>query len=174
MENDQGIPGNRYFEYPKVIDIAIVRNGNNVSTLDPSSCESPVRLASSVGMRDFNRKEPVTYGLSLRPTSAQKIGDYLKQKEIEGFGLGAVVARRWCADWRYQTCFEWGAIMGVKTYCLGSHEPGFYAPFIVRWFNRNMNEEGAWPEDLYLIHQALSKNLLESIIEDQQPEVIVT
>ena len=171
MVDDKGIPGKLYFEEPQVVNITVVRSGTNVSTIDLSATAGPCRLASTVQMRDFNRNSDIQYRCGLKPT-LKEIQEYIKWAEIQGFGLGAIVARRWCADWRYETPFEWGAIMGCKTYMVSALESGTWSPFTVRWFNRNMNEEGAWCEDLYVIHQTLSKDLLASIIEDQQPEVI--
>lgn len=169
MEDDKGLPGKLYFEEPMVVDIAVVRNGNNVSTVDLSATTGPVRLASSVLLRDFHRNKPVMYQMGLRPQLSE-IQEYIKAAEIMGYGLGSIVARRFCADWRYETPFEWGAIMGVRAY-MANVDDQHYAPFTVRWFNRNNPEEGAWAEDLYVIHQCLSRQLLNSIIEDQQEGV---
>lgn len=170
IEEDKGLPGKLYFEEPVVMDITVVRNGTNVSTIDLSATEGPCRLASSVLLRDYHRKAPVRYRCGLRP-QLPEITAYIKWAEIQGFGLGAIVARRHCADWRYETPFEWGAIMGCRSYQVSNMTDEHWAPFTVRWFNRNQPEEGAWVEDLYLINQSLSRDLLASIIADQQEEV---
>lgn len=170
MEDDKGIPGKLYFDKPQVFDISVIRDtvGNKVSTVETGALDGPVRLESTRQLRDFSKRELVHYRMGLRP-NLEQINEYIKWAEVQGFAQGAVVARRWCADWRTETVHEWGVIIGCRAYTHGSHEPGFYSPFTVRWFQTRLGEEGVWAEDLYLIHQALSKDLLRSILEEQEP-----
>src|ERR1700744_4054343 len=112
MIEDPGLPGKLYFEMPQMRDLIIrrVEGSNKVSIIDAEIRYGPCRLASTVAMRDFNRKEPIEYELGIRPT-LEDIKRYLRAAEIAGYGLGTIVARRWCADWRWETCQQWGVIV---------------------------------------------------------------
>lgn len=105
----------------------------------------------------------VKYEISEQPTIAQ-INDYCDQAEVEGFGTGAVVARRW-SGWNSKIATPcWGVIMLTRRYKDGTDTP--YSPFIVKWLNTNV-AEGAWKEDLLVIHQCLSGDLLCDLLEAQ-------
>jgi hypothetical protein len=170
MLEDQGLPGKLYFEEPAVINIAVVRNGNNVSTVNASDTEGPIRTLSIRGMRDFTKKEHNSYRVGQRP-NLDEITDYLKWANIQGFGNGAVVARRFCAPWRAESHYQWGVILGEHNYEIPPHSHDMWYPYRVQWFDRGVNAEGAWAEDLFVIHQSLSRNLLDSILEEQQEGV---
>jgi hypothetical protein len=166
MVEDMGLPGKLYFDRPQVIDITTSRDGGStkVITQDVRALSGPVRLASTRGLHDFKKIEVVEYHAPLRP-SIEEISSYMKWAEISGFGNGAVVARRWCADWRWESPFQWGVILGNRLYPPAMEDS--YAPFSVQWFDKNQGTETAWAEDLLLIHQCLSKQLLESLVEEQ-------
>ena len=170
MLEDQGLPGKLYFEEPVVINIAVVRNGTNVSTVNASDTEGPIRTLSIRGMRDFTKKEHNSYRVGQRP-NREEITDYLKWANIQGFGNGAVVARRFCAPWRAESHYQWGVILGEHNYEIPPHSHDMWYPYRVQWFDKGVNAEGAWAEDLFVIHQSLSRNLLDSILEEQQEGV---
>lgn len=171
MLEDPGLPGKLYFEQPSVVDIMVRRSpdGTKVMTMDASSRVSSVRLASTVVIRDFNQKEPVEYFMSIRPDLGE-IKEYLKKAEVGGFGLGSIVARRWCADWRWETCQQWGLIVGVRNYTANTFADELYSPFTVRWLDKTTPEEGCWAEDLYVIHTCMGKGMLTEIVEAQQED----
>lgn len=169
MLEDLGIPGKLYFEKPQVIELAVKRDerSNQVITTDLHSTEGPCRLKSTLSLHDFKKKgENIEYQCSLRPT-LEEIHEYLRLAEIQGFGMGAVVARRHCADWRWETPYAWGVILGQMAYVPSQSSDVVWAPFTIRWFDKQMGEEPAWAEDLYVIHQCLSKDLVASIVEEQ-------
>lgn len=165
MLEDQGIPGKLYFAKPMVIEIPSKHS-------DTSTMVSTVRTLSTQRLRDFNHNcNATSYRCSQRPTAAE-LKDYLHWAEIQGFGLGAVVARRFCAHWRAEAHHQWGVIIG----CIGFSHPTSpnqpWAPFVVQWFSKEFGQaEPTWAEDLYVIHQSLSKNLLNSILEEQEGEI---
>lgn len=171
MIEDPGVPGKLYFEQPRVVDIVVRRGpaGTKVITMDASSRVSPVRLASTTEMRDFNRKDPVEYKMGIRP-DMDEIKGYLRSAEIAGFGLGSIVARRWCADWRWETCQQWGLVVGVRSYTANTFNDEVYSPFTVRWFDKITPEEGCWAEDLYVVHTCMTKGMLTEIVEAQQED----
>jgi len=173
MEEDKGIPGKLYFEKPQVFDIVRVVDpvSNNVSTIDPSATTGPVRLSSTRALRDFTKNSEVSYRIGQRP-NLPEIQDYIRWAEIQGFGMGAVVARRWCAYWRAEATSQWGVITGCQVYTVASSSSELYTPFQVQWFDKGLPTEGVWAEDLYIVHQHLSKSLLTSILEEQAEGVV--
>lgn len=169
MIEDKGLPGKLYFPEPKVVNIIVKRSAGSpkVSILDANSKWSEVRLESTRALRDFNKSgELVEYQMGILPQMTE-IREYVKACEIGGFGTGAVVARRWCADWRWETPQQWGVIVGVKVYTANTYNNETYSPFTVRWFDKSGTEDQCWAEDLYVIHSCLSKSLLGELIEAQ-------
>jgi hypothetical protein len=166
MEDDLGIPGKLYFDKPQVMEISVKRENNKVITQDLMAVEGSCRLKSTRELRDFVHRDVITYRVSQRPT-VEEIHDYMKWAGIQGFGNGAVVARRWSAPWRWETPYQWGVILGCKLYPQGPNDADPWAPFVIRWFDITGVQEPAWAEDLFLIHQQLSKDLLISIVEEQ-------
>lgn len=171
MLEDQGVPGKLYFEMPQVRDLVIRRHegSTKVSIIDADSRLSACRLASTVALRDFSQKDLIDYELGVRPT-LEEIKFYIRAAEIAGFGMGSIVARRWCADWRWETCQQWGMITQVHAYTANEYNGETYAPFTVRWLDRTTPEDKAWAEDLFVIHACMSKNLLASIVEEQEED----
>lgn len=181
---DLGIPGKLYFEKPKVISVEAYHvsevpefdtggSGNNTQPPGPADfykTEGPVRLISSHRIMRYNPPERVHYLLTQRPSQSDA-EEYLRMMKVEGFGDGAIVARRHAEPWRVRWHTNWGIITRVVGHVPWSSKDA-WAPFIVKWLDvsplQNVSEtEPAWAEDLYVIHAALDKDLLESIIEHQ-------
>ena len=183
IEEDMGIPGKIYFEKPQLSLVKAFHKsdlpeydtgGYGMSRQAPGPVdlytrEGPVRLPSSKHMDNHTYKVPekVHYLLTQRPSNTD-IVEYISIQKADGFAEGAVVSRRHQAEWRFKWYTYWGIITRVHGNCpLPSKEA--YAPFRVKWFNpeHNVTDEDAWAEDLVVIHAALDKETLASILEEQ-------
>lgn len=183
-EEDLGIPGKLYFDKPKVISVEAFHTsqvpeydtgGFGYTKQPPGPAdyytrEGPVRLKSSHKMARYTPPERVHYLLTQRPPK-NDVDEYIRMMKVDGFGEGAIVARRYADDWRARWHTNWGIITSI--YGTVPFDPkDAYAPYKVRWFDTSSipgapDIEGAWAEDLIVIHAALDKDLLASIIEHQ-------
>lgn len=169
--------GKVYFEIPEVI---VVEHPSTVGAAkvvqlmrDPDpvldiagALEGPVRTAScnfdSANSRPDGCPQTVRYACSQKPKISD-INEYLTRNEINGYGTGAIVARRWAYSWRFMYHGQWGIIDACNWTSL-SHMK--WNPYRVKWFESGM-EEAAWAEDLIVIHANLSDELLMSIVAEQ-------
>lgn len=139
-----------------------------VETAKVHKLRSPVN--SNVRLKSYrsvvNRgliPEFVKYGMSTQPT-LKEIQDYHDVWEMQGFGRGAIVARRFGIEANWQNPGMWGMIVVVST---SHHTPQLpFAPYIVKWINDGHGEP-AWAEDLYIINQSLDDRLVLELIEAQ-------
>ena len=128
---------------------------------------TPVRLKSShnTAICQHLPKENY-YDLPINP-NYHEVKEYLAKKRIEGFGQGAVVARRFQMEWRFKTPPQWGFLKyEIENVVTGTD----FAPYRVMWFDTNINidqEEKAWAEDLVVVHAAVDKSLIKDIMEHQ-------
>lgn len=125
---------------------------------------SNVRLNSS--RNPVNRRylpQFVKYAMTTQPT-LMEIEEYLVNAELNGYGVGSVVARRWGIKENWAKPQMWGLIFMVRDIHVNPNTR--YAPFLVKWFN-NQEAESAWAEDLIVIHHALSDSLIVDIVEMQ-------
>lgn len=109
--------------------------------------------------------DKLEYALGQLPTF-DEVKEYLRKKRIDGYGGGAIVARRWQNDWRFKHPGQWGIIM----YESGNPSPGQkWAPYNVFWFEQsaNIQNEKAWAEDLIIIHTHLDESYLQDILYTQ-------
>lgn len=179
-EEDLGIPGKLYFEKPSVIHIPSFHktaipeydtggSGNSRQPPGPEELytrEGPVRLASTHKLPRYKAPDTVHYLLSRRPTQ-NDAQEYIRMMRIEGFGEGAIVTRKYAEPWRAKWHDNWGIISRIIGFVpIPSSTP--YNPYTVKWFSQEFGrEEEAWAEDLFVIHAALDKDMIDEIIEAQ-------
>lgn len=161
--------GKVFFPAPQLITV----NGDKVATSDPNPVldivGNPGKVRTSSCNFDHAMNKPknypiegVKYACDLNPTY-NEASQYLAQQWIHGYGKGAIVVRRWAMAWRFMYPHQWGYIHAVH------HTPQHktnWAPYTVKWFEVGQ-EEGAWAEDLLIIHAAVDDELLCSIVEEQ-------
>lgn len=183
-EEDLGIPGKLYFDKPKVISVEAFHisplpefdtGGRPGGRQAPGpegyyQTKGPVRLRSSHKMVRYNPPEVVEYLLTQRPTQ-DDADEYIRMHKVEGFGEGAIVARRYAETWRARWHTNWGVINRVVQNVPWDAKDA-WAPYIVKWFDvanllNASDMEPVWAEDLFVIHAALDKDVLESILEQQ-------
>lgn len=171
--------GKVFFEMPQVITVGKAEPepnhypyynrqssvSNNVITEDLKATVGKVRLLSSRNYQVCNTPpDEVEYRLSQLPmyTDCQ---EYLRIMRIAGFGVGAVVTRRFQSEWRYKGVSHWGII----TFETGHpNSAQAWAPYTVKWFDAiGSATEKAWAEDLVVIHAHMDNAYLESMLEDQ-------
>lgn len=105
----------------------------------------------------------VQYRISQQPLQ-KEIDDYIAQAEINGFAIGALVARKWGITNNWEKPQMWGMIVVVREV---QHEPQKpYAPFMVKWI-MSTEIEPAWAEDLYCMAPAMDDGLIWGIVEAQ-------
>jgi hypothetical protein len=178
-EEDWGIPGKLYFDKPKLSLIQsqhkpllpeydLGPSGHAQQERGPDEfylTEGKVRLKSSHGFPGYSPPEVVKYLLSRRPLQADA-DDYIKIHKQDGFGEGAIVARRYANPWRKDWHTNWGMITRVvQTVPWPSNMP--WDPYEVKWFEGGV-AEWVWAEELYVIHAHLDKDTLSSILEAQE------
>lgn len=184
-EEDLGIPGKLYFEKPKVFTVEAFHQ-SKLPEFDTGGArgghqppgpeeyyrtEGPVRLRSSHHLPRYTPPEKHHYLLTRRPPQIDA-DEYIRMMKVEGFGEGAVVARRFADHWRARWHANWGTITRV-TQNVPWDAKEAWSPYVVKWwdvsnFNGVADTEPAWAEDLLVIHAALDKDVLESILEHQQ------
>jgi hypothetical protein len=132
---------------------------------NPNSKVGPVRLLSSHNYQvctQERRPKEVEYALNQYPTHNQVL-EYLKLKRVDGFGTGAVVARRYQNEWRYKVVHQWGIIM-FEIANPTMHQ--LWAPYSVKWLEGDVSEK-AWAEDLVVIHSHMDMDYITDILETQ-------
>lgn len=129
------------------------------------------RMASVYATESMQFRAPteltILYDLPPNPESTN-LASYFRKWEINGFGTGAIVTRRYQAPHSFKYYSNWGIIL----HCNEHPNSGDYAPFQVRWFNplqgnKRWEYEKCWAEDLIVIHQCLSKEWIIDIVEAQ-------
>lgn len=181
---DPGEPGKYYFNPPSCISIKSMKaaqRSTNSRWAYPDSYDNdnngapPVnltslrhertncRLLSSRNGLAHHPPEEVKYLLGTHPTQ-EEISDYLAIKEVDGFGEGAIVTRRWQPQGNHQWPQQWGTVVLVHTKERGTIAN--WSPYSVKWHLIGEIEQ-AWAEDLIVIHQALDHDQLDAIAEAQ-------
>jgi hypothetical protein len=171
--------GRLFFEKPRLMvvgkaeEIPVTTFGYPRTHTDTAPPEEDLRTTTGklrlVTSRNYQvcSQQPgeVEYQLSQLPTY-KEVKDYLKQKRIDGYGAGAIVARRYQNDWRFKHPGQWGIIM----YEVGNPSLNQrWAPYSVYWFEQSaiFQNEKAWAEDLVIIHTHLDDSYLQDILRSQ-------
>jgi len=149
----------QFFPNPEVIEI----KGEAPMLVETSKEVSNCRLKSSSKSRGYQPPSDIEYALPPHPAFVD-IREYLEKNEIKGYGTGAIVARRFALNWRWKFVSQWGVILIANRHTSGSFP---YAPYRVKWFDEQEPEEGAWAEDLIVIHPCVDESYLSDIVESQ-------
>lgn len=151
-----------YWPYP-------VTKTESASTTKLRVCRMDSIYANEVNSGTLKVPEKLTILYDLPPRPDEKdLKEYIRKWEISGFGTGAVVTRRYQNEFAFKYHSNWGIILSKNEY---PNSPDF-APFMVRWFNplqgnKRWEYEKCWAEDLIVIHQCLSDQLIIDICEAQ-------
>lgn len=180
---DTGEPGKFYFTPPITCNVSLESKqappnpvekkgwpypeSKGPVNLDSYRERTNCRLLSSKNGYNQNPPKEIKYLLSPHPTQ-QEIRDYHEIKSVEGFGEGAIVARRWGPKGDHKWAAKWGMIMICHKVERGG--VASWSPYAVKWFMVGEIEQ-AWAEDLIVIHQALDHTQLDAIAEAQGVEV---
>lgn len=186
---DLGIPGKMYFDKPQLTIVEAfhkpavpegdtARPNNNVK-VGPDHFyrkDGPCRLRSSHLITRYNPPDAIHYLLTMRPPQ-EEADSYLKMMAVDGYGEGAIVSRRYQPGWKHKWHGNWGMITRVVGFV--PHSPNDpWNPYFVKWFGEagssGPQEEFGWAEDLVIIHAALDKTTLESILEEQDVDTGAT
>lgn len=159
------------FEPPVVVEIPSKRKYSPVNQNNTDDFTMmPIRMASVYSNPGPYRppSEPqVPYLLPQIPTTPD-LNEYFRIQEINGFGEGAVVTRRYQPTHSFKYTTGWGII--INSNCYPRMAP--WGPFQVRWLNppfqnKKYEFEGCWAEDLVVIHSNLSKAMIIDLCEAQ-------
>lgn len=166
---DTGSPGMIYFSEPKLIEIPSKTAGSSQNPLRPHEVVNQsvtygagaCRLLSSHKISGYTPPTDCQY-LAGRWPSKMDVDAYIEIMRTQGFSDGSIVTRKHQASNDMFKVYRMGVIMLTHKY-VSSME---YKPFLVKWF-MDGSAEGAWAEDLYLIHQAMDEALLTDVLESQ-------
>lgn len=122
----------------------------------------PIRTKS---MREYRETAGRLVAYAVKPNcSNSDLEEYLSRQSIHGYGLGTIVAPRWCrGPLQFTYHQQWGIILQLNKF------PGFsvpYGPYKVMWFEKGVMEN-SWAEDLIVIHANLDKEMILDIAESQ-------
>jgi len=173
---DDETDGRVFFEIPQLIVVEHPKKSTNMSTspnpvTDIAGAEKTGIRTASCNFDGALRKpdgypEVVGYGCTKSPDIGDA-NDYLVRNEIHGYGKGTIVSRRWAMPWRFMYHHQWGIIHAVH---YTPRKGVDWFPYTVKWFEVGQ-EEGAWAEDLLVIHACMDDELLISIVEEQGVDV---
>lgn len=110
-----------------------------------------------------------------QPWTQETIHESIRICRERGFVTGAIVAARPLLgsgnDWKVKSAVYWGIVTSLNTFIPGQLYNA-YAPITVRWFipanHMNCSEDKLFPSDLYLIHAALSEEVVTAKMVAQQ------
>lgn len=110
-----------------------------------------------------------------QPWTQETIHESIRICRERGFVTGAIVAARPLLgsgnDWKVKSAVYWGIVTSLNTFIPGQLYTA-YAPITVRWFipanHMNCSEDKLFPSDLYLIHAALSEEVVTAKMVAQQ------
>jgi hypothetical protein len=108
-----------------------------------------------------------------RPTvlSYQEVQDLCRQLRTEGFDIRAIVIKRVMYTngqpdiYNMSRPINWGSVVDLRsTSITTSGQP--YFPLKVQWVKDGSISEH-WPEDVFLLHKAMSQYEIENVIKEQ-------